>query len=430
MRTATDYILYILAFTVIISGAFGVYDAVRTPPGDVEMMRSSDTWRTGEGGSESYVPDTYGIMRIVVMGADDRDGEAGRSDTLMVVFINPARYRLAMMSIPRDLRVRIPEHGYDKINAAYATGGPERTVKTVEAFLDEPIDHWLKIDFEGFIKAVDTLGGVDITVPDIEGPQTGGAHHGMNYDDNWGNLHIHLKPGRQHLDGEEALGFVRYRKSNVYRNRHGETYRAGINDIKRAENQQIFLRELMKQKLRLANLPSLIKAGSQLLGYVKTDPDLTWLRAYGLFKVIRKVNPSSIYTMTVPIRDNWVESANGEMYYAEVVRSTYRERLSELHDYLHGRQRIDVPVTVLNGCGRAGIAASAADILTDRGFENVEIGNADSFDHTTTQIAYSGDAEDAANRIATLMECGELTGSSPDAQEPSVEVIVGEDFSP
>lgn len=430
MRTSTDYILYMLVFAVISGGAYGVYDAVSTPPARVEQARQSDTWQTTDSGFDTSGTELSGIVRIVLIGADDRDGEAGRSDTLMVASINPARITLALMSIPRDLRVLIPGQGYDKINAAYATGGPPLTVETVERFLDEDIDHWAKIDFEGFVKAIDTLGGVEVTVPDIEGPQTGGTHHGMNYDDNWGNLHIHLKPGRQKLNGEEALGFVRYRKSNMYRNRQGTRYRAGINDIERAKNQQMFLQELMKQKLRLTKLPSLVKAGSQILKYLETDPDLTWTKAYQLFKIIRHVDPSEMYTMTVPIRDRWISNGSQEIYYAEVVSSTFRERRSEMQDYLYGRERTDVQVTVLNGCGRAGIAAAAADLLTDRGFENVQIGNAARFDYRATEIAYYGDNEKTATRIARLMDCGRVSPGSADDDKSGVEIVVGEDFQP
>ncbi|MFP3903646.1 MAG: LCP family protein [Armatimonadota bacterium] len=430
MRTSTDYILYMLVFAVISGGAYGVYDAVSTPPVRVEQARQSDTWQTNDAHLQTPDEELAGIVRIVLIGADDREGETGRSDTLMVAFINPARSRLALMSIPRDLRVRIPGHGYDKVNAAYAAGGPPLTVETVKNFLDEDIDHWAKIDFEGFVNAVDTLGGVEVTVPDIEGSQTGGQHHGMNYDDNWGNLHIHLKPGRQKLDGEEALGFVRYRKSNVYRNRRGVKYRAGINDIERAKNQQTFLQELIKQKLRVTNLPNLVKAGSQILGYLETDRELTWMKAYHLFKIIRQVKPSEIYTMTVPIRDRWISNGEQEIYYAEVVRSTFRERRSEMQDYLYGRERSDVQVTVLNGCGRAGIAATAADLLNDRGFNNVKIGNAARFDHTITEIVYYGDTETTATRIARLMDCGRLTHASADEDQSGVEIIVGEDFQP
>jgi LCP family protein required for cell wall assembly len=139
-------------------------------------------------------------MVFVLMGADerqnDRQNEKGRSDTLIVMWVNPQTKRAAMMSIPRDLRVSIPGRGLDKVNAAYAYGGPRLTIKTVEQLLQTTTDGYVKVDFEGFVRAVDALGGVDLMVPDVEG---GGR--GMNYDDNWGNLHIHLRPGKHHLDG-------------------------------------------------------------------------------------------------------------------------------------------------------------------------------------------------------------------------------------
>jgi LCP family protein required for cell wall assembly len=149
-------------------------------------------------------------VRILLIGADQRRGDVGRSDTLLLLSLNPRTHRLALLGLPRDLGVEVPGHGATKINHAYAYGGPALTRRTVEEFLHLKVDYHAVAFFEGFVAAVDALGGVTVDVPDVEG-----HGRGMNYDDHAGNLHIHLKPGTQHLNGRQALGFVRYRKSNT-----------------------------------------------------------------------------------------------------------------------------------------------------------------------------------------------------------------------
>ena len=123
---------------------------------------------------------------IMIMGVDERSDDVGRSDTLMVATIDPARKEAALLSIPRDTRVAIPRNGYDKINAAYAYGGEQLTQRTVEDFLGIRIDHYIIVNIHAFQKIVDAIGGIDI---DVE--------KRMYYEDPWdddGGLIIDLRP--------------------------------------------------------------------------------------------------------------------------------------------------------------------------------------------------------------------------------------------
>ncbi len=155
---------------------------------------------------------------IMVMGIDERpsDGDPGRSDTLFVVMFDQNQKSVALLSIPRDSRVRIPGHGWDKINHAYAFGGRELSQKTVEEFLGIRIDNYVTVDFNGFKSLVDVIGGVDI---DVE--------KDMYYYDDWDGFKIDLKKGRQRLDGATAIQYVRYRDED--------------GDIGRIKRQQHFL---------------------------------------------------------------------------------------------------------------------------------------------------------------------------------------------
>ena len=140
---------------------------------------------------------------IMLMGVDQRKDDVGRSDTLMVVSLDSKNDQVSLLSIPRDTRVKIKKHGFDKINAAYAYGGHKLSKSTVENFLGIPIDHYVIVDTGSFGKLIDAVGGVDI---DVE--------KRMEYEDPWddnGGLVIDLKPGMQHMDGATAITYVRYR---------------------------------------------------------------------------------------------------------------------------------------------------------------------------------------------------------------------------
>jgi LCP family protein required for cell wall assembly len=147
---------------------------------------------------------------ILVIGRDiDLDNRQqpmktrGRADLTMVVRMDFARRQAAVLSIPRDTRARIPGHGVHKINAAHALGGPALLAGALREMLGVSPDFYVVATFDDLARAIDRLGGVEMVVDKR-----------MDYDDNWGNLHIHLKPGLQRLNGKQAVGLARYRKSN------------------------------------------------------------------------------------------------------------------------------------------------------------------------------------------------------------------------
>lgn len=132
---------------------------------------------------------------ILMLGVDERKGDSGRSDTMIVLTVNPNLNTVKMLSIPRDTRTDIIGKGKeDKINHAYAFGGVDMSVKTVEDFLDIPIDYYMKINMEGFRDIVNAVGGVNVT-NDIN----------FNYDGN------HFPKGQLTLNGQQALDFSRMR---------------------------------------------------------------------------------------------------------------------------------------------------------------------------------------------------------------------------
>jgi LCP family protein required for cell wall assembly len=139
-------------------------------------------------------------ISFLLAGVDSRgDNHSGRSDTLIVMTVNPNDESIKMLSIPRDTRTEIIGRGHDdKINHAYAFGGVQMTIDTVENLLDIPIDHYVSINMEGFTGIIDALGGVAVT-NDLE----------FNY----GSRH-HFPVGELYLDGDSALAFSRMRKDD------------------------------------------------------------------------------------------------------------------------------------------------------------------------------------------------------------------------
>jgi LCP family protein required for cell wall assembly len=159
---------------------------------------------------EKQFPDTNSI-NVVVMGVDYDWSNTGhiirssaRSDALLVAHIDFVKKTITGLTIPRDTAVHIPgRKGIHKINAAHAYGGPQLTDDTIKEVFGIPTDAYVVLDIQGFQELIDALGGIDITI-----------HKKLNYDDNWGHLHIHLKPGFQHLNGYQAMGYVRMRHSD------------------------------------------------------------------------------------------------------------------------------------------------------------------------------------------------------------------------
>jgi len=197
-----------------------------------------------------------GKKNIVVMGCDIRKGDVGRSDTLFVVMLDKSKKNAALLSVPRDTRVKIKGHGWDKVNAAFAYGGHKLTQETVQDFLGIKLNNYVVVDFQGFKDLVDVVGGVDINV-----------EKRMYYYDPYANFEIDLRPGKQHLDGKTAMQYVRYRDEE--------------GDIGRIRRQQKFMMALYRQiasKNIIAKIPGVTK---QIMSMVKTDLSLKEMAELG-----------------------------------------------------------------------------------------------------------------------------------------------------
>jgi len=203
----------------------------------------------------------------------------GRSDMMMLSRIDFENRAAYLLSIPRDTWVRLPgSRHYAKINAAHAIGGPRYSARAVAELVGVRPRYMLTLDFHGFARAIDALGGIDIEVD-----------RNMDYDDNWGDLHVHLRKGYQHLNGHQALGFVRFRHAD-----RG----AADNDFKRAERQQRMLaaiKQKLKNPLTWVRLPYVCDAVRPSLATNLTFGQLLCLAAFA-----PRVPPANLHMLTLP----------------------------------------------------------------------------------------------------------------------------------
>lgn len=221
-----------------------------------------------------FSPPTEGNrINVLLLGIDRRSGSgwAYRTDTIVVVTMDPGTRAAGMLSIPRDLQVTIPGHGEDRINTAnvFGTspdnpeGGPELLKKTMEANFGIPIDGYLLVDFAVFEEIVDALGGIEVEVPR--------ALHDTRYPDpRPGDPHafktIHFDPGWQQMDGKQALEYARSRMSTT--------------DFDRAKRQQQILLAIRERALSPSAIPRWPLLAKTVADGVKTDMDLGDLLAW------------------------------------------------------------------------------------------------------------------------------------------------------
>jgi polyisoprenyl-teichoic acid--peptidoglycan teichoic acid transferase len=184
-----------LAILLALVAGFYTYSVYKSVTDTVETMHEPLNREKSEKREEELSFAKKEPFSVLLLGVDERVDDGGRSDTMIVLTVNPNKNSVEMLSIPRDTRTKIA--GMDKvtkINHAFAYGGPEMAVATVEEFLDIPIDYYIKVNMESFKGIVDALGGITI-FNDLEFAYAGS----------------HFPMGEVSLDGEEALKFIRMR---------------------------------------------------------------------------------------------------------------------------------------------------------------------------------------------------------------------------
>ncbi|NLM68436.1 MAG: LCP family protein [Firmicutes bacterium] len=349
----------------------------------------------------------YRRTHILFLGIDDKRDSASRTDTILLVAADPNTGSAGILSIPRDTRVYIPERDrWDRINAVHAYGGPQLTVKTVENFLGVDIDYYIETDFAGFSRIIDTLGGVEIDV-DTD----------MFYVDTAQDLYIDIKAGRQVLDGETALQYVRYRDrlgDVALVNPHYEVYDG------RVERQRKFLMAVIDEILQPSTLLKLPRLLGQVWDAVETN--IPWTTALKLAFAANRFTMDKVETAILP---GTSERINGAWYWL-----ADPDRTQEVVDWIVYSKPMPLTAEVLNGAGIQGIAAKAADFLQEQRLADVKrVGNAERFNYPVSEIIVG--SEKIAERAADLAELiqAEVLIDPYREQYVDVTIIVGRNFN-
>ncbi len=287
------WIILLCTVLVIVSGFFGVFASfVMNRLSVFEMIFTLAP-------NGTLMPE----MNVLILGIDG-NGRGGRSDTTIVVHVNKDGKSIGLVSIPRDTMVVIPGRKLDKINHAYAFGGPELACETTSAFLNIPIRYYVKITTESLIKLIDSIGGIEIDVSKK-----------MYYTDKVQGLYIDLKPGMQHLNGRQVVGYMRFRHDNE-------------GDFGRMKRQQQFLEEVGKQIIRSRNPVQTYMIINDFMANVETN--LTASQISSLGTVVRQCYETNSIFLAQITGDS--ARINGVYYMqpnADVVKQVTEEYLKD-----------------------------------------------------------------------------------------------------
>ncbi|MDU0812124.1 LCP family protein [Bacillus siamensis] len=315
-------ILLLLTLVLLVAAGFGGYKVYKT------INAADNAYDALSRGDKSKLRDKVINMKkkpfsILFMGIENyaTSGKGGRSDSLIVVTLDPRNKTMKMLSIPRDTRVTLAGDTTgkkSKINAAFAKGGADEAVATVEDLLDIPIDKYVTVDFNGFKDVIDEVGGVNVKVP-------------FDFDemsDVSKKKRIYFKKGNMHLNGEQALAYARMRKQD----KRG--------DFGRNDRQKQILNALIDQMSRAGNIAKIDKIAETASNNVQTNIRIT--EGLALQQIYSGFTSKKIDTLTITGSDLYLggtATTRGTYYFQadpvnlEKVRQTLQKHL----DYPSGK---------------------------------------------------------------------------------------------
>ncbi len=378
--------------------------------------------------------DGAGRVTVLLLGLDYRDWEsqepASRSDTMILLTLDPQTKTAGILSIPRDLWVAIPGFKHGKINTAYYLGdaykmpggGPALAVKTVESFLGVPINYYAQIDFGAFVRFIDEIGGVKINVP---------AEIKIDLLGTGSKTKKKLKPGVQILPGEWALAYAR--------NRYTEN-----GDFDRAQRQQQVIMAIRDRVLSLNMLPVLVQKGptlyNELASGIRTNLTLDQLIKLALMAkdvpeeniqrgIIDKSNvffgnsPDGL-SILIPIPDD-IHNLRDQIFATS----------GSINPQVPGNPAEQMKaeaarIAIYNGSGNSSLGTRTADYLTKQGANIVSVANADQAYPSTTIIDHTGNPY-ALKYLVQLMGIanGKITIKFDPNSQADIELYLGNDWA-
>ena len=345
-----------------------------------------------EGGPTAEPWDGNSRVTILLMGLDYKDWEAGevpRTDSMILLTIDPMTSSAGMLSIPRDMWVNIPGYDYYKINQAYffgeldqlPGGGPALAVKTVESFIGVPINYYAQIDFGAFVRVIDEIGGVKIDVPEK-----------ITIDPIGDSPKVTLEPGRYTLNGELALAYARSRKGSG-------------DDFARAERQQQVILAVRDRILQFDQMPSLVTKAPKIYQEISSglQTNLTFDQAFRLGLLAMELPAENIRKAVIgPSEVEFAKSPDGLdilIPYPDRIRLvrdqvfTSGDSISPiaLTEDLKSQVATEAArISVQNGSYTTGLAALTAEFFRSQGLTVTEETNASDIYSVTTIYVLSG----------------------------------------
>jgi polyisoprenyl-teichoic acid--peptidoglycan teichoic acid transferase len=425
-------VLILLAFAVALCiSIVTLVDVGRSLWASRQTANAAPVGGIGVGTQHNEYPRWNGKQRvnILILGVDQRPSERGpwRTDTMIVVSIDPVSKSAGVLSIPRDLWVGIPDHGEERINAAYVIGelsqfpggGPALAKKTVQDNLGEPIHYYLRVNFAAFQQMIDLIGGVDVYVErEINDP----IYPDMNY----GYEPLRIPAGWQHMNGALALKYARTRHAS--------------SDFERAHRQQQVMLAVRDKVTRLDLAPALLprapEIGATLGNSIQTD--LTLDQLVRLTQLGAEIDSAHIRTATIDetMTRSWTTPQGASVLVPE------RDKMSVLHSLIFvapvssGDEAAQLAaesarILVLNGSRTNGVATQAAERLKAQGLRVDGVGSADRITAQSLVLFYTGKVASAraAARVLGLAESAVVPGGDPGG-EWDIKVMIGTDWKP
>jgi len=374
------------------------------------------------------IPTWIGTERVTVLllGIDERQQENGpfRTDTMMLLTLDPSTLQAGVLSVPRDLWVPIPGYDQARINTAhflgdlydYPGGGPALAMEAVEYNLGVPITYYARFNFQGFVDFIDLIGGVDIYVEKT-------IHDSAYPTSDYGTEVLHIEPGQHHFDGEMALKYAR--------TRHGSS------DFERAQRQQQILLAALDRITSLGMLPQLATKADAFLATLdqSVHTDMTLDEMIALAGLALEVNRDEIRFGVIDntCTQNYVTPEGAQ------VLVPLRDRMREVRDYVFGTvdaegqalvEQEAATISVLNGTQQAGLAESASQYLSANGTAVAYFGNADRQDYAQSLVVLNRPKPATASQLVTLLglpETAMVNGANATA-EYDIVVVLGADY--
>jgi LCP family protein required for cell wall assembly len=412
-------LIVFVALCVVVTGAGYVY--VRHQLGRIKKVAIP-----------SLVQDQAGsAMNVLLVGSDSRANttgdladEAGKaiegdrpglSDTMMILHVDPKQGQAAILSIPRDLWLLV-NGSHDRINAAFADGGPQLLIKTIQDDLGIQINHYAEVDFSGFQHIVDTIGGLKIY---IDAPAK----------DDKSGLDLPTA-GCVQLNGDQALAYVR--------SRYYQSFEAGrwvydtSSDFGRIKRQQDFIRRMLKKALSsgISNPLTLNRLIGIGVSNLTIDSTMSTSDMVTVARNFRSLDPDSVDMQTLPTT-SYTTAGGADVLLLDTANA------QPLIDKINGKapaqppagRPSDVQVRVLNGSGGVGVASKTGGLLRDAGFEITDFGDADSFGYAKTVIRYAPTALTKAQLLQSYLTAGATLQEDATLGTADVALVVGTDFT-